>query len=103
MMIDHAPYFRAQAQQAKEQQAIDDMERRSAPLLWACYMAALVISLGAAADAAQAHLQRVGELAAQGEAFAQCLNGKAYKIDNVVVRCEQHEVKQLVAGLGDAR
>lgn len=102
MMIDHAPRIRAEQQQAADQSAIDDMERRSAPLLWAVYLVVLVLSLAYAAEGTQAHIQRVTELAAQGEAFAQCLNGHTYMIENVVVRCDV-QTRQLVAGIGGAR
>lgn len=101
-MIDHAPRIRAEQQAERENAEMADMERRSAPLLWAVYMAVLVLSLGYAAEAAQAHIRRFAELATQGEAFAQCLNGKAYRIENVVVRCDMQE-RQLVAGIGGAR
>lgn len=101
-MIDHAPRIRAEQQQAAENAAIEDLERRSAPLLWAVYMAVMVLSLGYAAESVQTHIQRVAELAAQGEAFAQCLNGQTYMIESVVVRCDLQE-RQLVAGVGGGR
>lgn len=102
-MIDHAPRIRAEQQQAADQAAIEELERRAAPLQWAVYLAVLVLSLGYAAESVQAHIKRVAELAAQGEAFAQCLNGKAYMIDNAVVRCDVREQRQLVAGIGGAQ
>lgn len=101
-MIDHAPRILAEQQAQRENIVMEDLERRSAPLLWAVYLAVLVLSLGSAAESAQAYIKHVGELAAQGEAFAQCLNGRTYKIDNVVVRCDVQE-RQLVAGIGGAR
>lgn len=101
-MIDHAPRILAEQQAQRENEVMEDLERRSAPLLWAVYMAVLVLSLGSAAESAQAHIKHVAALASQGEAFAQCLNGKAYMIENVVVRCDMQE-RQLVAGIGGAR
>lgn len=45
-MIDHAPRIRAQQQRAAESAAIAELERRSAPLLWAVGLTAIAAALG---------------------------------------------------------
>lgn len=101
MLIDHAPRIRAEQQQAADNAAIADLERRSAPLRLACFVAAAALSLGAAAEAVHDHLQRDAELAAQGEAFAQCLNGRTCR-DNAIVKCDGQK-RQPVGGLEGVR
>jgi len=45
-MIDHAPRIRALQQRAAESAAIAELERRSAPLLWAVGLTAIAAALG---------------------------------------------------------
>lgn len=99
-MIDHAPYFRALQQAAADNRAIEELERRSAPLLWAVYMAVLVLSLGYAYDVAQAHIRHVDSMATTNDVFAKCLNGTPIGIGNSgVLHCEVREY-QLIANGG---
>jgi len=91
---DHAPRIRAQQQQAEENAAMEDMEQRGAPLMWAM----CVVALLTAADGLYGSWQQYAELAAQGEVMIQCLNGKAIGLGDAVLHCELREIK-LVAGL----
>lgn len=99
-MIDHAPRIRAQQQQKADQEAIADLERRSAPLQWAVMFAAVAITLVAAIDGLSAHIERYAALAVQEEAFVQCLNGKLLKLGGSFVHCDVREIN-LVATMED--
>lgn len=48
-MTDHASRLRAQQSKAASRAAIDELERRSAPLLWAVGLIALAAALGLSA------------------------------------------------------
>lgn len=45
-MNDHAPRIRAQQRKAASRAAINELERRSAPLLWAVGLTAIAAALG---------------------------------------------------------
>ena len=45
-MTDHASRIRAQQQKAANRAAIDELEKRSAPLLWAVGLIAIAAALG---------------------------------------------------------
>lgn len=103
-MIDHAPNILAQQQAARENEEMKEMkemEKRAAPLLWAMFMAVLVLSLGHAVKVTQAHIDHVAELEAQADAFAQCMNGQMFMVENALLRCELR-TRPLVAGIGGA-
>lgn len=94
MLNDHAPRIRAQQLQAAENAAMEDLEQRSAPLMWAMCVVALLMAM----DGLYGSWQQYAELAAQGEVMIQCLNGKAIGLGDAVLRCEIVHHK-LVAGL----
>jgi hypothetical protein len=89
-MIDHAPSIRAQQQAAKENAEMANMEKRSAPLLWAVYVCVVVLSLSFTAGLLRGHFERYTELAANNEALVQCLNGHLISIDSILVSCSAH-------------
>lgn len=90
MLIDHATRINTLKKQAAENAAIDDMERRSAPLFWVVISALIISVLGATAD----HIKHHREMVEQGEVMVQCLNGKAIALGNALLRCQ---IKELVA------
>jgi hypothetical protein len=90
MLNDHAPRIRALQKQAAENLAIEEMERRSAPLFWVVLSALIVILISATADHIEHHL----EMVEQGEVLVQCLNGKSIELGDALLRCQ---VKELVA------
>ncbi len=92
MNPDHAQRIRAQQQHESDQAAIDELERRSAPLHWSVIAAVLAISLAAAVDGLTSHIQRYTALAAQEEALIQCLNGRMLKLGGAFVQCQVREV-----------
>lgn len=94
MLNDHAPRIRAQQLQAVENAAMENLEQRSAPLMWAMYVVALLL----AADGLHSGWQQYADLAAQNEAMIQCINGSAIGLGDAVLRCEVRDIK-LVAGL----
>ena len=94
MLNDHAPRIRAQQLQAAENAAMENLEQRSAPLMWAMCVAVLLI----AADGLYSRWQQYTEMAAQNEAMIQCINGRTIGLGDAVLRCEVREIK-LVAGL----
>lgn len=98
MLNDHAPRIRAQQLQAAENAAMEDLEQRGAPLMWAMCVVALLL----AADGLHSGWQQYADLAAQNEAMIQCLNGKAIGLGDSVLRCEIVHHKLLVAGLSHA-
>ena len=98
-MIDHAPRIRAEQQQAADQSAIDDMERRSAPLQWAVLFATIALCAALAIDSLHEYVQHVTDMAATNEVFAQCLNGQTIGIGaSGVLRCEVREYKLIANG-----
>ena len=97
-MIDHAPRIRALQQQQSEQEAINDLERRSAPLLWAVYFAVAIITLALAADGVHTHFKRYTDLGAEEEALVQCMNGKLIAFGSTFVTCQSHEIKLVQGG-----
>jgi len=98
-MIDHAHYFREQQRQAEENAAIEDMERRSAPLLWAVYLSVAAIALSVVVSGVDEHIDHVNNLAHTNDVFAQCLNGQTIGIGaSGVLRCDVREYR-LVAGI----
>lgn len=97
-MFDHAPRLRAEQQQAADLAAIEDLERRSAPLQWAVILAVLVICLVQAAEQLHAHVERYIDLAAQEEALVQCLNGRMLRVGGAFVRCEVQEIQMVSMG-----
>lgn len=97
---DHAPRIRAQQQAEIENAEMELLEQRSAPLLWAVFMAVMVLSLGQAVHGVHDHLQRDAEEARNSKALVQCLNGKPLRLGSALVRCEVREFK-LVTALGD--
>lgn len=98
MNNDHAPRIRAQQQQAADQEAIEELERRSAPLLWAVFAAAFAVSMSFAVDGLSAHVERYTDMAATSEAFAQCLNGRMIKLGGAFVQCEVREIQLVSMG-----
>lgn len=46
MMNDHAPHIRAQQRKAASRATIEELERRSAPLLWAVGLISISAALG---------------------------------------------------------
>lgn len=98
-MIDHAPRIRAQQKAAKENAAMAELERRSAPLLWAVYGCIAALALSFASGLLRGHFERYTELAATNEAMVQCLNGHLINVDSVLVSCSQHN-SELVASAG---
>lgn len=97
MLNDHAPSLRDKQRAEQENKAMEELEQRGAPLLWAVYVAAVLLVIGVAVDG----WQQYAELAAQNEAMIQCLNGKVIGLGDSVLHCEivQHK---LVAGLNHA-
>lgn len=94
MFNDHAPYLLQKQREEKENAEMDDLARRSAPLLWAVYLAVVIAAIGMA----DSHIEHYLEMAAQNEALVQCLNGQPIELDNAILRCEiVHH--QLVAGV----
>lgn len=94
MLNDHAPRIRAQLQQAAENAAMEDLEQRSAPLMWAMCVVVLLMAV----DGLHSGWQQYAELAVQNEVMIQCLNGNAIGLGDAVLRCEIVHHK-LVAGL----
>lgn len=101
-MIDHAPRIlaaeKAAAKQARDQQDIDELERRSAPLLWATFAAVVVIALAISSDAAHQHLEQDQDSTVTNEMFAKCLNGQAIQLGDSILRCQVSHY-QLIAGV----
>lgn len=97
-MIDHAQRLRTQQQQALENAAIEELEKRSAPLLWMVYAVTIVTVLSIAANQAASFADRYADMAAQNDVLVQCLNGHPISMGDAVLRCDVREYK-LVAGL----
>lgn len=87
-MNDHAPRLRAQQQKELENAEMAELERRSAPLMWATCATILIMAFCAMADGVIEHFNEYAELAAQQEAMIQCINGKAIGLDDAMLRCE---------------
>lgn len=88
-MNDHAPRIHAQQQQTAENAAMEDLEQRSAPLLWSMYVVALLM----VANGVSGGWKQYAELAAQNEAMIQCINGEAIGLGDNVLHCEMREIK----------
>lgn len=84
------------AEVERENQRMDEIERRATPLFYAVMLAAVGMVGGILIDEYAAAKHAGSEKTAS--AFAQCLNGKSVAIDGSILRCE---VKQyaLVGGL----
>lgn len=97
-MLDHASRIRAQQQQAAEHAEMEELEARTAPLLWSVYFAAIAVTLGLAVDGWNNHAAHYLDMAAQSEAMVQCINGRSIGLDDAVLHCEVSQYK-LVGGL----
>lgn len=84
MTTDHAPRIIAQQQQAAENAAIDELEKRTAPLFWAVYLVTFAAVFAIAVDG----WQHYKSLAAEHEHLVQCLNGQAVGMGDAVLRCQ---------------
>lgn len=105
MMIDHWPRIRAQEQLAAENAAIEELEKRAAPLFWAMCLIVFAIALGVAVDGCKAvaayHaglIERIAEQAEQDEVLVQCIKGRTIDLDGALMRCEVTKY-ELVPGL----
>lgn len=98
-MKDYAPRLMAQQQQAADQAAIDQLESMAAPLMMAIRTAAIALCLYGIYVASASHVEQYLELAANQEAFVQCMNGHALSLGgDAVLHCEVHQY-QLIAGV----
>lgn len=97
-MIDHAPYIRAKQQAEQENAEMAEMEKRSAPLLWAVYVAVFAVTLSFAIEGLSGHIQRYSALAAQEEALVQCLNGRVLQLGTAFIRCDVSEYQLVSLG-----
>lgn len=97
-MIDHAQRIRAQQQQALENAAMEELEKRSAPLLWTVYTVTIVTVLSIATNQAATFADRYVDMAEQNEVLVQCLNGHPIGMDDEILRCKVDQYK-LVAGI----
>ncbi len=89
-MIDHAPRIRAEEKQADDQSAIDELERRAAPLQWALIIAVAVISAAGLADQASSFAAHYMDLSIANEKLVQCMNGGLINVGGVFVSCNEH-------------
>lgn len=93
-MNDHTPRINAARRAAEELAAIEELERRTAPLIWMTYVAAFVAVLAIAVDG----WDKYADMAAQNEALVQCINGKTFRLGDALLSCEVREYK-LVEGM----
>lgn len=87
-MIDHAPAFHARQRAEEENRIIADLERHSAPLQWSLIVA-LCIFL---ASQVWEGWEYYADMAADNEAFVQCMNGKVIGIGDAVMKCQVHQI-----------
>lgn len=97
-MLDHAPRVRAQQEMEAELAAIEELEQRTAPLIWMVYAVTFAVVLIIAVDGWQRYAREYAEMAAMNEALLQCINGRTFSLGDAILRCEVTSYK-LVEGL----
>ena len=102
MLNDHSPRLRAQQQQALENAAMDEMEKRAAPLLMAVLIVVLAVTVSALANSVGTAVRHYSELVAVNEAMVTCMNGVTISLGDGELMCEVRQYKKLVSGLAAA-
>lgn len=99
MLGDHSPRIYAQQQQAVENSAMEALEQRAAPLLWAIIAAIVVCLVAEMVNDTTAFVRHHSELVQVNHALAACMNGHAISLGDAELKCQVREYKKFVSGV----